>query len=44
MIRSEKQHQVAKEQLASLRAALTRKTRTKAPEALVRSAQGQCYL
>lgn len=41
MIRSEKQHQAAKKQLASLREALARKTRTKAPEALIRAAQGQ---
>jgi ABC-type transport system involved in cytochrome bd biosynthesis fused ATPase/permease subunit len=41
MIRSEKQHQAAKKQLASLREALARKTHAKAPEALVRAAQGQ---
>jgi DNA-binding XRE family transcriptional regulator len=41
MIRSEKQHQAAKKQLASLREALARKTRTKAPEAFIRAAQGQ---
>src|SRR5882757_7287385 len=41
MIRSEKQHQAAKKQLASLREALARKTQTKAPEVLVRAAHGQ---
>jgi DNA-binding XRE family transcriptional regulator len=41
MIRSEKQHQAAKKQLASLQEALARKTQTKAPEVLVRAAQGQ---
>jgi DNA-binding XRE family transcriptional regulator len=41
MIRSEKQHQAAKKQLASLREALARKTPTTAPEVLVRAAQGQ---
>lgn len=41
MIRSEKQHQAAKKQLASLREALAQKTQTKAPEVLVRAAQGQ---
>jgi DNA-binding XRE family transcriptional regulator len=41
MIRSEKQYQAAKKQLASLREALTHGTRTKAPEALIRAARGQ---
>jgi hypothetical protein len=41
MIRSRKQHEVAKKQYASLREALARKTRTKVPEALIRAAQGQ---
>jgi hypothetical protein len=41
MIRSEKQHRANKKQLASLREALARKPRIKAPEALIRAAQGQ---
>jgi hypothetical protein len=41
MIRSEKQHQAAKKQLASLREALARKTQTNAPEVLIQAAQGQ---
>ncbi len=40
MIRSEKKHQAAKKQLASLLEALARKTQTKAPVVLVRAARG----
>jgi DNA-binding XRE family transcriptional regulator len=41
MIRSEKQYQAAKKQLASLQQALTSGRRAKTPEALVRAARGQ---
>ena len=41
MIRSEKQYQVAKKQLASLKESLGRKSQTTAPEALLRAARGQ---
>ena len=41
MIRSEKQYQAARKQLASLRETLTRGARTKAPEAVLRAARGQ---